>query len=118
MWLSYEEGDWVETAVQLAVRRPDVTSSPPPEVTQGLPASLTVYERCPGGVNGQLLKLLEQIEPYSAEISTLVAQGYEVSIRVTGFVGNGSSFSLTPDVITRVAALDVPLTAHPTTSNR
>ncbi|MGK9460518.1 hypothetical protein ACSLFT_10845 [Streptomyces sp. G6] len=68
--MSYEEGDWVETAVQPAVCRPDVTSSPPSEVTQGL-------------------------QPYSAEISTLVAQGYEVSIRVTGFVGNGSSFSLT-----------------------
>ncbi|MET9993020.1 DUF4279 domain-containing protein [Streptomyces mutabilis] len=118
MWLSYEEGDWVETAVQLAVRKPDVTSSPASEVTQGLPASLAVYERCPGGVNEQLLKLLEQIEPYSAEISTLVAQGYEVSIRVTGFVGNGSSFSLTPDVIARVAALNVPLTAHPSTSDR
>ncbi|AKZ57413.1 hypothetical protein SAM23877_4368 [Streptomyces ambofaciens ATCC 23877] len=138
MQWDHEEGTWAETGVQLIVRKPDLDSSLLSEVIRVPPTSLSVpeadsrrtdpppegvwalavHKRYPGGVNEQLLKLLEQIEPYSSGINHLTAQGYELSISVTGFVGNGSSFSLTPDVVSRMAALNVPLTISPSTSDR
>ncbi|RIH61527.1 DUF4279 domain-containing protein [Streptomyces sp. SHP22-7] len=80
--------------------------------------SLAVHKRYPGGVNEQFLELLAQIEPYSSGINRLAAQGYAITISVTGFMGNGSSFTLTPDVVSRMAALNVPLTVSPSTSDR
>ncbi|MFE2050335.1 DUF4279 domain-containing protein [Streptomyces sp. NPDC059459] len=134
----YEEGTWTETGVQLVVRKTDLDPSlvaeafrtPPTSLSvpdtdsqrAGRPQegvwSLAVHKRYPGGVNEQFLELLAQIEPHSSGINHLAAQGYEITISVTGFVGNGSSFTLTPDVVSRMAALNVPLTVSPSTSDR
>ncbi|KFG74358.1 DUF4279 domain-containing protein [Streptomyces mutabilis] len=138
MQWDHEEGTWAETGVQLVVRKADLDPSLLAEVIRTPPTSLSVpdadsrragqpqegvwslavHKRYPGGVNEQFLELLTQIEPYSSEINHLAAQGYEVTISVTGFVGNGSSFTLTPDVVSRMAALNVPLTVSPSTSDR
>ncbi|RSS26596.1 DUF4279 domain-containing protein [Streptomyces sp. WAC08452] len=138
MQWDHEEGAWAETGVQLVIRKDDLDPSllaelirtPPTSLSvpdadgrqAGLPQegvwSLAVHKRYPGGVNEQFLELLAQIEPYSSGINRLAAQGYAITISVTGFVGNGSSFTLTPDVVSRMAALNVPLTVSPSTSDR
>ncbi|PWI11216.1 hypothetical protein DIZ27_07450 [Streptomyces sp. NWU339] len=138
MQWDHAEGDWVETGVQLVIRKADLdpvllsetmqvspTSSSVPDADTrraGLPQegvwSLAVHKRLPGGVNEQFQQLLEQIEPRSSGIDHLIAQGYEVSLSITGFVGNGSTFSLAPDVVSRLAALNVPLIVSPSTSDR
>ncbi|MEV7859982.1 DUF4279 domain-containing protein [Streptomyces hirsutus] len=138
MQWDHAEGDWVETGVQLVIRKPDLDPALLSEAMQvpptslnipdadtrraGLPQegvwALAVHKRLPGGVNEQFQQLLEQIEPHSSGIDYLTAQGYEVSISVTGFVGNGSTFSMTSDVVSRLAALNVPLVVSPSTSDR
>ncbi|MCX2928618.1 DUF4279 domain-containing protein [Streptomyces sp. NEAU-W12] len=138
MQWDHTEGDWVETGVQLVIRKSDLDPAllsetmqvPPTSLSlpdadtrkAGLPQegvwSLTVHKRLPGGVNEQFQKLLEQIEPHTSGIDHLTSQGYEISISVTGFVGNGSTFSLTPDVVSRLADLNVPLVVSPSTSDR
>ncbi|NNN37974.1 DUF4279 domain-containing protein [Streptomyces sp. S3(2020)] len=138
MQYDYTEGAWVETDVKLLVRKSDLDPdllarelpltptavSLPTDGSRslGLPDegvwSLAVHKRLPGGIDDQLRELLRQITPHASSISSLAARGYEVSINVSGFVGRGSTFSLAPDVISQVAALNIPFVVSPSTSER
>ncbi|MGW3723764.1 hypothetical protein [Streptomyces sp. NPDC000851] len=123
----YAEGDWVETDARLVIRKSDLDPDLPAETIPVVPSalnpeegvwSLTVHAGLPEGTNGQLRQLLEAIEPFSARLTDLGDRGYEMSIRVSGFVGRGSAFTLTQDVVARLAALNIPLTVSPSTSDR
>ncbi|MER6188048.1 DUF4279 domain-containing protein [Streptomyces sp. NPDC021056] len=138
MQYDYTEGAWVETDVKLLIRKSDLdpdllarelpltptaVSLPTDESRRlGLPDegvwSLAVHKRLPGGIDDQLRELLQHIAPHAPSISSLTERGYEVSINVSGFVGRGSTFSLTPDVISQVAALNIPFIVSPSTSER
>jgi hypothetical protein len=137
MQYDHAEGPWVETDVKLVIRKADLdpallaselslaptsvslpsAGSPTVEAGEGVWA-LPVHKRLPGGVNSQLEELLLHIGSRSASFSSLAARGYEISIQVSGFVGRGSTFALTPDVVQRLASLDIPLVVSTSTSDR
>ncbi|ELP70003.1 hypothetical protein ACKI1I_17940 [Streptomyces turgidiscabies] len=139
MEFDYQEGPWVETDVSLVIQKPDLDgdfvsrSIPvPPTSLRSSPTAgdqrnggaenglwiLTIHKRLPGGVGDQLVALLDEIEPHRSGIRLLVSQGYEISIRIFGFVGRGSTFALSPGLVGRVAGLGIPLAIAPHTSDR
>ncbi|MET9892608.1 DUF4279 domain-containing protein [Streptomyces sp. NPDC006465] len=138
MEYTHSEGPWVETAVQLVVRKPDLDadlvsqalSLPPTSVRrpgnghQG-PASsqdglwiLQVHGRMPGGISDQLRTLLDLVEPHSSALTRLAAQGHDIHVDLFGFVGRGATFVLPPEVVQRAAALRVPVTVTTSVSDR
>ncbi|MEV8036593.1 DUF4279 domain-containing protein [Streptomyces sp. NPDC086182] len=138
MEYTHSEGPWVETAVRLVVRKPDLDADfvsraiPLPPTSVRHPGSdhrnpptsedglwvLQVHDRMPGGISDQLRTLLETLEPHSSALTRLADQGYDVHVALSGFVGRGATFVLPPELVRRAAALGVPVTVTTSVSDR
>ncbi|WP_158674680.1 DUF4279 domain-containing protein [Streptomyces hoynatensis] len=66
----------------------------------------------------QLDELLGTVEPRAVGLQELRQEGYDVLLRLFGFVGTGSFFELSPVALGRLTALGVPLRLAVSTSER
>lgn len=116
---------WTGTEARLVItwegRSPEPVAEAVPLTPTSAPAlarrtsggiwALTVHERRFGGLEGKLDELLRRVTPYAEGLASLRGRGYDVCVEVFGFVGDGSTATLAPEVVARTAALGLPLVA-------
>ncbi|MDT0309573.1 DUF4279 domain-containing protein [Streptomyces sp. DSM 44917] len=66
----------------------------------------------------QVEDVLDAVGGRCGELRSLVAEGYEVTFEIFGFVGDGSVVELPAEAVARIAALGVRLEVRVSTSER
>lgn len=132
------EGPWVLTTVSLTIEKPDLdpstvsaalgiepTSSRLPGPSRWRPADdtnglwiLEYDQRTARELSDQLDRLLSLIESKVAALGSLRATGYQVSIEIRGYAGDGAMLVIPYALLARISHLGIPLTVIPKINER